>query len=177
VKTCIALFRGINVGGKNLLPMKELVAVLEELGCRDVRTYIQSGNAVFTCAGREAPKLPERIRQAIKKLRGFEPQVLVLEPGEIEQAMKNNPFPEAVDEPQTLHVGFLATTPAAPDLEGLENLRIPSEQFRLIGQVFYLHAPAGIGNSRLAAGAEKRLGVPMTARNWKTVCRLRDMAG
>jgi uncharacterized protein (DUF1697 family) len=176
VSTTIALFRGINVGGKNVLPMKELATVLEELGCRNVRTYIQSGNAVFESTERSAPSLARRIGAAVAKRRGFEPRVLLLRLRDVERAIAGNPFPRAESEPASLHVGFLAETPKRPDLGKLEQLRKDGERFRLVGNVFYLHAPAGAGNSKLAAGAERSLGVPMTVRNWRTVCKLRDLA-
>jgi uncharacterized protein (DUF1697 family) len=176
MKTRIALFRGINVGGRNSLPMKELVALIEELGCRNVRTYIQSGNAVFECGEGESARLAERISAAIGKRRGFEPSVLLLSIGEFEKAMRRNPFPEAETDPKSLHVSFLASTPKRPDLKRLESLRKASERFRLIGRVFYLHAPEGVGRSKLAAAAERCLGVQMTDRNWKTASEIRKLA-
>jgi uncharacterized protein (DUF1697 family) len=176
MKTYIALFRGINVGGKNTLPMRELVAVLEDLGARNVKTYIQSGNAVFVSLGKEASRLSNAISREIKKRRGFEPNVLLLELEDIERAIRKNPFPEATTDPKTLHAGFLACTPEKPDIGTLESLKSDSERFHLIDRVFYLHAQEGIGRSKLAANAEKLLGVPMTDRNWRTVCKIRDMA-
>jgi uncharacterized protein (DUF1697 family) len=176
VKPSIALFRGINVGGNNLLPMTQLVAVLESLGCRNVRTYIQSGNAVFARPAKDSSRLAGKIRAAIRKLRGFEPHVLVLESGELDRSMRDNPFPEGEADPKTLHLGFLDARPSSPRMEELERLKKDSERFRLVGKVFYLHAPEGVGRSRLAASAEKLLGVPMTDRNWRTVCKLRELA-
>ena len=176
MKTYIALFRGINVGGKNGLPMKELVAILEDLGCRNVKTYIQSGNAVFESKEKDASRLSHKISVEIKKRRRFEPYVLLLELEEIERAITENPFREAETAPKTLHVGFLASAPGNPDLKALESLKKESERFHLIDSVFYLHAPEGVGRSRLAANAERLLGVSMTDRNWRTVCKIRDMA-
>ena len=165
MKTYIAFFRGINVGGRNALPMKEIVAILEDLGSQKVKTYIQSGNAVFVSPAKGTLQLSKMIRVEVKKRRGFEPHVLLLELEDIERAIRNNPFPEAETDPKTLHAGFLASTPEHPDLEKLESLKQGSERFRLVDRVFYLHAPEGIGRSRLAANAEKLLGVPMTDRN------------
>jgi uncharacterized protein (DUF1697 family) len=170
----IALFRGINVGGKNILPMKELVTILKKLRCRNVRTYIQSGNAVFE-SNENSARLSQKISAEIRRRRGFEPQVLLLKPGDLETAMHANPFHDAEAAPQTLHIGFLASVPGNPDLQSLEKLRAGTERFRLISPVFYLDAPDGVGRSRLAANAERLLGVPMTDRNWRTVCKLRDM--
>ncbi len=176
MSTRIALFRGINVGGKNRLPMKDLVAILEGLGFRNVRTYIQSGNAVFEAARGTGPGLAAAIRAAVETAFGFEPAVLLLTLPELDAAIVENPFPEAVTDPRTLHVNFLAAAPGAPDLDGLEALGTGSERFALIDRRFYLYAPDGIGRSKLAARAERLLGVPMTGRNWRTVCTLRELA-
>ena len=176
MNTYIALFRGINVGGKNSLPMKALVAHLEKIGATKVRTYIQSGNALFQFAKKDVAQLGKQLSTEIRKHHGFEPHVLILELKAIKAALAENPFPEAESEPASLHFGFLASAPKNPDLEKLEKIRKPTERFRLKGKVFYLHAPDGVGRSRLAAGSEKLLGVAMTYRNWRTVSKLRELA-
>lgn len=176
MNTWIALFRGINVGGNNKLPMKELVAVLEELGLKNLRTYIQSGNVVFDGKG-ESAALAARMSAAIKKSHGFEPWVLLLEAEALERAIKGNPFPEGEADGKTLHFNFLASAPHKPDLAGIEKIRAASERYKLIGDVFYLHAPDGVGRSKLALNMERLLGVPMTGRNWNTVKKLQEMAG
>lgn len=176
MKTYIALFRGINVGGNNSLPMKELVAALEALGARGIRTYIQSGNAVLDSDEEDAARLCARISSAIQQRRGFAPQVLLLTREDLARAIQENPFPEAATDHKALHAGFLAATPKTPDLAALEALRSASERFVLRGAVFYLHAPDGVGRSKLAAKAEKLLGVPMTSRNWQTVCKVLELA-
>ena len=173
---CISLFRGINVGGKNSLPMKELVGILEELGCQNVKTYIQSGNVVFKTNEKNISGLSDRLTAEINKRRGFASSVLVLRISELEKIVANNPFPEVHDDPQTLHVGFLAAVPKKPDLKKLENLREKNERFQLINNAFYLHAPDGIGRSRLASNSERLLGVSMTDRNWRTVGKILEMA-
>ena len=155
--------------------MKELVSILEKLGCRNVATYIQSGNAIIE-SGEAIETLAKKISAAILRERGFDPQVLLLEKETLERAVAGNPFPEGESDPKSLHVGFLAAAPAGPDLEKLEALRSPSERFRLIDRLFYLHAPEGIGKSKLAVKAERILGVPMTDRNWRTVIRMLEMA-
>ena len=175
MKSYIALFRGINVGGNNILPMKDLRVLLEELGAAKVKTYIQSGNAIFRHESEDTPQLSSKIGAAIKESHGFEPRVLLLDWAEMEQAMVANPFPQAEAEPKTLHLYFLASVPQNPDLSRLDNLKKDNEQFKLIDQVFYLYAPDGIGRSKVAERAEKALGVAATARNWRTVCKIRDM--
>jgi len=114
MNTCIAFFRGINVGGKNSLPMNELAAILEGTGARKIRTYIQSGNAVFQRAESNSPQLPKKLAAEIKKRHGFEPCILILELEAVRRAIAQNPFPEAVADPGSLHLGFLASRPKSP---------------------------------------------------------------
>lgn len=176
MKTYVALFRGLNVGGKSVVPMKGLVALLENVGLCDVRTYIQSGNAVFESEEKDTSLLSNRIRAEIRKAYGFEPHVLLLTLEEMERAVGSNPFPEAESEPKTLHLNFLASMLEHPDLDALEAIKSDRERFVLKDRVLYLHAPDGIGRSKLAANAEKLLGVPMTGRNWRTVSKVMAMA-
>lgn len=176
MNTFVALFRGINVGGKNILPMKELAAVLEGLGLKKVQTYIQSGNVVFQCKENDKQKLSHDIGTAICKSHEFTPQVFILSVEELHNAIVSNPFPEGESDPKSLHLSFLETTPANPDLKRLESLKSENERFKLIDTVFYLHAPNGIGRSKLAANVEKSLGVGMTARNWRSAKIVLSMA-
>ena len=90
-------------------------------------------------------------------------------------AIESNPFPEAVSDPKTLHFLFIAEPASDPDMEALEDARAPSESYELTDCVFYLHAPDGIGRSRLAANAEKHLGVAATGRNYRTVQKILSM--
>lgn len=174
--TRIALFRGINVGGRNLLPMRELVAQLESLGLQDVSTYIQSGNVVFRSEESDSSSLSERIQAAIAASHGFAPHVLLLSLNELEEAAASNPFPEAEVDPRTLHLFFLASEPTDPDTESLEASRADDERYGLIGSTFYLHAPSGIGRSKLAQRVERSLGVAATGRNWRTVVKVLEIA-
>jgi len=176
MNTYIALFRGINVGSKRSLPMKELVAAMEKIGALKIRTYIQSGNAVFASAEKDAARLSMKLSAEILARHGFEPYVHILTVEAFKQAIAENPFPEAVADPNSLHLGFLAAPPKCPDLDKLSSLRKESEQFRLTEGVFYLYAPEGVGKSKLAASAERLLGVQMTDRNWRTVCKIEEMA-
>ena len=174
--TFVAFLRGINVGGHGRLPMKDLVAAIERVGGHDVKTYIQSGNAVFESSKKDHTKLSEQLASEIEKGHGFRPHVLILELAAIANAIENNPFPEAEAEPKHLHLGFLSSVPKAPNLDKLGTIKKHNERFKLIGAVFYLHAPDGVGRSKLAASSEKLLGAPMTDRNWSTVCKMRELA-
>ncbi|QTR44808.1 DUF1697 domain-containing protein [Thiothrix litoralis] len=172
MNTYIALFRGINVGGNNILPMKELTNLLQQSACKNVQTYIQSGNVVLQ-AEQSRDELAEAISAKIAEARGFNPKVLLLEVMELEAAAANNPFP--TEDGKALHLFFMETIPPSPDLEKLTALKSTSEDFRLYQNVFYLYAPDGIGRSKLAAKVESILGVPTTARNWNTVSKLLAM--
>lgn len=172
----IALFRGINVGGKNMLPMKELVRIAEENGYTGVKTYIQSGNIVFEATPATAARFARTVSAAIAKTHGFEPGIVVCSAEDFRRAADANPFPKAESAPKSLHLYFLASTPQKPDLPALDRIKAESESFRLIDDVFYLHAPDGVGRSKLAAQAERLIGVAATARNWSTVTRLLEMA-
>ncbi len=176
MNTYTALFRGINVGGRNILPMKMLIAMLESLGCQNVRTYIQSGNAVFRHEEHNGSLLSRKIAAAVHESHGFEPHVILLTADTLRRAMASNPFPDAETDPSKLHLFFLASVPENPDLDVLESLRVKGERFAVKGDVAYLHAPDGIGRSKLAARIERALGVAGTGRNWRSVCKILEMA-
>jgi len=171
----VALLRGINVGGKNSLPMQDLRDILGSLGCENVKTYIQSGNAVFHAAD-NTKTLVNNIRNAIEQRFGFAPTVLLLSADKFKAIAAANPYPQAEETPKLLHVWFLAEAPTSPDLDALASVKAPSEKFALLGDAFYLHAPDGIGRSRLAAKVDRCLGVATTARNWRTVTKLLALA-
>jgi uncharacterized protein (DUF1697 family) len=172
----IALLRGINVGGNNVLPMRELAELIEMAGCSGVKTYVQSGNAVFRSSKTTAAQLAKRIARGVAERRNFDPSVLVLSIREMEQAVAANPFPEAESDPRSLHVFFLAEPPKRPNIAPLTAIKAESEAFSLKDKAFYLHAPDGIGRSKLAQRAERLLGVDATGRNWRTVTRVLAMA-
>lgn len=172
----VALLRGINVGGRNRLAMKDLVELVCSLGGKGVRTYIQSGNVVFGHAAADTLQLGQQLSDAIRAYAGFAPHVLIMTAEVLDAAVAANPYPEAVVEPKTLHVSFLAREPAHPDIEALERLRDASERFVLRERTLYLHAPNGVGRSKLAPAIEKKLGVPTTDRNWRTVVALQELA-
>ena len=171
----IALFRGINVGGNRILPMKELTALLEKLGHSDVRTYIQSGNAVFRSGRKNAAEIARQIGAAVEKAKGFEPHVLVLSVADLARAILANPFPKAVTDHKSLHLFFLVSSPKKPNIAALNALKTTGESFAIVGKVFYLHTPDGFGKSKLATRVEALLGVEATARNWRTVLAVDDI--
>ena len=171
----IALFRGINVGGKNVLPMANLRETLKSAGLENVQTYIQSGNVVFESSARSAESLRQKLITVIEDRAGLSVDVIVFSKKHFLSAIEENPFPEATAEPKSLHFYFLGSAAKTADLTAIENAASKTERYHLTRRVFYLHAPDGIGRSKLAANTEKYLGVSATARNYRTVDRLRAM--
>jgi len=174
-QTWIALFRGINVGGKNLLPMATLREILGGFDLQNIRTYIQSGNVVFDAVDISPIDLAKKIVEGIQERQGFSPSILLLTRAQLQAAADANPFPGAISDPKSLHFLFLAERPVSPNLDSMQKKKSTTERFVLTDSVFYLHAPEGIGRSKLAAVAEKNLGVVTTGRNYRTVKKLLEM--
>jgi len=169
----VALFRGINVGGKHIVPMKDLREILASLGCENVQTYIQSGNAVFDSVTRD---LADKISSAIEERFGFEPQVLVMPADRFRKIAAANPYADGDIEPKLVHVAFLTDKAVKPDLAGLDALKSRTEAFELKNGAFYLYAPDGIGRSKLVVKIDQCLGVATTSRNLRTVARLVELS-
>ena len=177
MQTYIALLRGINVGGTVSLKMKDLAATLKAAGFEAVRTYIQSGNVVFSCQEGDAAVLAVRMTDCINAAFGVAPSVIVLPAEEVAAIAADNPFPEATAEPKFLHFFFLNQAAEAADIAKMTEIAAADERFHLSDRCFYLHTPSGFGRSKLAARAEALLGTTATARNWRTVTTLLEMAG
>lgn len=176
MQTYIALFRGINIGGRHIIKMADLRSLLEGLGLEDVNSYIQSGNVVFRADTADPATLSDKIRSAISGNYDFEPEVLILKRQEFVQIMEANPFQEAESDDRRLHVLFLTAEPENPDLAGLREVKKDSEQFELKENAFYLYAPDGVGRSKLVSKIDRLIGVSTTGRNWRTVRKIRAMA-
>ena len=172
----VALLRGINVGGKNILPMKEFAAIFEKAGCGEVRTYIQSGNVVFACPASAVKTLPEKITLAIEKRFGFRAPIVVRSADELRTVLRDNPFLKKVDDHRWLHVYFLADAPEVKAVATLDPARSAPDAFHVSGREIYLHAPNGMGRSKLTnAYFDSKLATVSTARNWATVQKLLEM--
>jgi len=124
--THLALLRGINVGGKNKLPMKGLAEIFAKAGCADVRTYIQSGNVIFTCAEADAEKLPFVVSAAIARRFGLKVPVVMRTAAELGKILHGNPFLAAGTPEGELHVMFLAAAPSKDDAAKLNPRRTSS---------------------------------------------------
>ncbi|MEV7063095.1 DUF1697 domain-containing protein [Streptomyces collinus] len=178
--TYAALLRGINVGGSRKVPMADLRTLLADLGHDDVRTYLQSGQAVFSSGHGSEASLAVEIAQAIEKRFGFGVDVIVRDHAYLRSIADACPFPAADLEPKQLHVTYFSA-PVTPErfTEIDQDAYLP-EEFRLGDRALYLYAPNGLGRSKLAEHLSKpriNKGVIATTRNWNTVVKLVEMTG
>ena len=172
----VALLRGINVGGKNSLPMKELAAMFAEAGCEDVRTYIQSGNVVFRAAADVAARVPAQVAEAIKERRGLRVPVVTRTAAELRAVRDHNPFLKDGADTVALHVMFLDEEPSKERVAKLDPDRSPGDTYALRGREIYLHCPNGLARTKLTNDYfDRALGTTSTVRNWNTVQRLLEM--
>ncbi len=174
----IALLRGINVSGKNVIKMDTLRECFGQLGFTGVRTYIQSGNVVFDKAHASVTGLRKTIEQAILSEFGFAVPIVLRTSKRVTEIVKGNPFlKQPTIDTSKLHITFLSDHPPQNALALLQPLAGTSEQLSIIGREIYLYCPAGYGNTKLSnAAIEKKLSIVATTRNWKTVNTLLDMA-
>jgi len=169
---CVAVLRGINVGGKNKIRMQDLSAVFAAAGCSRVRTYIQSGNVAFTAPLLAEHELRAVLEQQILDRFGFRVPVVLRRADELARVLAGNPFPEAAS-----HVMFLADTPSQSAVDSLDPNRSPGDSFSVQGRDIFLHLPNGVAESKLTnAYFDSKLATVSTLRNWRTVRALADLA-
>jgi uncharacterized protein (DUF1697 family) len=173
----VALLRGINVGGKNRLPMRDLVAMFERAGATDVRHYIQSGNVVFRATSKLAGRIPDLVSKEIDRGLGLKVPVMVRSSAELHAVAKANPLLAAGADPGTLHVVFLADFPGKKESAALDPRRSPPDSFALVGRDIYLCCPNGVARTKLTnAYFDSTLRTISTGRNWRTVLTLVEMS-
>ncbi|MEV5434039.1 DUF1697 domain-containing protein [Streptomyces sp. NPDC052701] len=178
--TYAALLRGINVGGSRKVPMAELRTLLEGLGHGGVRTYLQSGQAVFTTGRGDEASLAAGISGAIERHFGFRADVIVRDHAYLKAVADACPFPAAGLQPRQLHVTYFSGPVDAGRFAEIDRAACLPEEFRLGDRALYLYAPDGLGRSRLAqllARPRTTKGLIATTRNWNTVVKLVEMTG
>lgn len=164
----VALLRGVNVGGNRKLPMATLRAAAEACGFRSPATYIQSGNLVFTSPRTDRDAVASELGDAIREAVGFAPAIVLSTAAELAAVVTDTPFPADGN----LYVVFLdAPPPPPPDIAPYA-----PEQLAVVGREVYLHLPNGVGRSKLAADVGRWKGYVGTARNWRTVTTLAQLA-
>lgn len=167
--TCVVLLRGINVGRNNRLPMHILIRALQEAGCADVRTYLQSGQAVVRA---DPDGLADRVRAALP----LDVVVLVRTGEEVADVVARNPFPEKTSEPKRLHVAFLTSVPDPADVVALGQ-RHGADRMVADGRHLYVAYGGGLQESTLTGLlVDRRLKVVSTWRNWTTVTKLVELS-
>jgi uncharacterized protein (DUF1697 family) len=183
--THVALLRGINVGGRNKVPMAELRQVVTSLGHTGVTTYIQTGNVLFSMAGTSTKELASAVESAIADAFGIRASVVVLTRDELAKVLQDNPYPDEPN-PKLVHVVFLGAEPPKELLDRIAAAESAAaakgarDAVTAIGPALFLHTPDGYGNSELAqsvfriisAPTKQKHGLAATARNWATATKL-----
>lgn len=174
MQTYIAFLRGINVGGHKKLKMADLKLMMEGLGFRDVITYIQSGNVIFS--SEDANGLSEIISKEIEKKFGWQVPVLVKTADAIAQILKDCPFEET--KKAEAYFMLLASQPETKLMEAVHEISYPNEEFVLTTECAYIFYSKGHGNEKLNNNFfEKKLKVSATTRNYRTLAKLIELAG
>ncbi|MDQ2831566.1 MAG: DUF1697 domain-containing protein [Chloroflexota bacterium] len=164
------------MGGANKLPMNELRDLFVAAGCRDVRTYIQSGNVIFRADPQIVASLPSVMTTRIAERFGFRVPLVMRTAAQIGDVIEHSPFIVEGAVTETLHVLFLADLPPAPRVVALDPDRSPPDTFIVRGQEIYLRLPHGAARTKLTnAYFDATLDTTSTARNWRTVTTLRAL--
>jgi uncharacterized protein (DUF1697 family) len=173
----IALLRGINVGGHAIVKMADLRAQFELLGFTDVASYIQTGNVLFTATVTDTLRLKREIEGRLEASIGYRGAVFVLSLAQLQQAAAHNPFdPERLDEEQRCHLMFLSEEPDAAHREALMAMQSEVYRFAVHNKVMYYAYPRKFDGRRKTIDFEKVLGTVGTARSWKVVDKLIELA-
>ncbi len=172
------LLRGINVGGNNKVPMADLRTLLGELGYGDIKTILNSGNAVVTT--KDSPDVAEkRVEAAIKKTLGLTIQTMARTHEELSKVVAANPLESVADNPSMYAVCFLRDAPGAEGLErfgAIDAAQYAPECWELVGRELFIWYAGGQAKTKLVATFwEKQLKTSMTARNWNTVLKLQAL--
>jgi uncharacterized protein (DUF1697 family) len=179
----VALLRGINVGGRNQVPMAELRTVVAALGHTGVTTYIQSGNVLFSTPETDNARLASALEEAIAARFGIEVAVVVLSRDELAAVLDRNPYPDEPN-PKYVHVVFLNAEPPQDLLDRIKAAESAAaakgsrDTITLVDNALFLHTPDGYGTSELSQvlfriiGPPKKNGIAATARNWSTSTKL-----
>jgi len=173
----LALLRGVNVGGKHRLPMKDLARLCTEIGARDVQTVIQSGNVVFRGMDELGRGFAPKLSDGLLTQFGIPVPVVVRTRDEWTKVVVGNPFLGRGADPASLHVAFLARRPSRAEVESLDPDRSPPDVFEVRDTEIFLRLPNGAARSRLDTRYfDQALGTTSTFRNWRTVLRLHEIA-
>jgi uncharacterized protein (DUF1697 family) len=175
VTTHVVLVRGVNVGGRNPLPMATFRSLLTELGYGSVSTYLQSGNAVVS-SGDDAAEVERDIEEVLAARLGLDARVMVRTTDELAGLVAANPMPEAEQDPTRFYVVFLAADADPGRVGAIDVARYAPDELRPGEGALYVWYRGGFGTSKLAAALERHFPGATTSRNWRTVTALLAMA-
>jgi uncharacterized protein (DUF1697 family) len=169
--TYIALLRGVNVGAGRKVPMHELRALFDTLGNTNVRTYIQSGNVVFTAKAGAPARVGSAIEEGIERDLGLDVAVLLRTPADLARVLRRNPFGADA------YVTFLDEMPDRARVAALDSARYQPDEFVVDGRTVFVRCPNGYGRTKINnTFFERKLATKATTRNWKTVTTLHEWA-
>jgi uncharacterized protein (DUF1697 family) len=172
----LALLRGINLGPKNKISMPDLAEVFGATGCKNVRTYIQSGNIIFHAAPNLVARLPELITAEIEKRFSYKVPVILRATAEMRKVVGYNPFLKEGATEDILHVMFLPILPKPSAVRSLDPDRSPPNRFIVRGKEVYLCFPHGFAQNKLTGSYfDTKLGSAGTVRTWQTVTKLLEL--
>jgi uncharacterized protein (DUF1697 family) len=176
----LALFRGINVSGKKIIKMEDLRKLMEAAGYGNVKTFIQSGNVIFTSSQRSKEKLAKAIEKLIVEQYGFDVTVFVIDKKDLEKAINNNPFAEdRIPEDagtKKIYVTFMSEIPKDEGMEKLRQAPIGDDIIALHEDVLYFKLALGAAHSKLSNSLiESKLKLKATTRNWNTTLKLLEL--
>ncbi|MCG9972797.1 DUF1697 domain-containing protein [Christiangramia crocea] len=172
----IAILRGINVGGKKKILMKDLKEVFMEIGYFNIQTYVQSGNVIFDSENDiSTTKLEKNIENAIEKANKFKVNVIITTPPRLKKIISNNPFKPKADDLKRNYLVLLKKNPKPEDIGELENFHSPDE-FKIDGDHIYVRYSSKYSDSKLNNNFfENKLGVSASTRNWRTILKLEEI--
>lgn len=175
--THLALLRGINVSGHNMMKMEALKTMLENIGFTNVRTYLQSGNVFIDTEEESASKVGFMIKQEIFKVFGHEVPTIVITKDDLELCFKNSPYLKEKDiDTKKLYVAFVSTELKKENINDLKISQFKPDEASIDGNRIFIKYDVGAGKTRLEGKyIEKKLNVIVTMRNWNTVTNLLKM--
>jgi len=175
--THLALLRGINVSGHNMMKMDVLKNCLETVGFQNVVTYIQSGNVFIDTEDENVASVGFKIKQEIFKAFGHEVPVIVINKSDLEACLTNNPFlKEKETDTKKLYVAFISTALRADSINDLRISQFKPDEARIDKNRIFIKYAVGAGKTRFDQKyIEKKLNVSATIRSWNTVIQLLNM--
>jgi uncharacterized protein (DUF1697 family) len=178
MQTYISFLRSVNMAGHNLIKMTELANLFIDIGFGDAKTYIQSGNVIFSHSGdKSLSSLSDDIEIAILKKFNLSISVMTRRRDELVKLGVSNHFLVEPDfDPSKMAVIFLHETPLDTQIQKVARVDFPPDKFKIIGDEIFIYCPNGFGRTKLYTGFfEKKMGVTGTARNWKTITTILNL--